>query len=337
MDERAIRAILFYEWKKGSSTREAADNINAALGPVTVSKSTAARWFQLFASGETRLDIRKRSGRPVELEDDALRDELLAHPDATTRELALTLGCTHGTIENRLHALGYRRVLARWTPYQLSAANLAARVSICQSLLFRPQRNDFLSNLVTGDESWVLYKNDTRTAYWLPRGEEPPTQPQPETHSRKVLLCCWWDARGMLYFELLSGQQTVTADVYTRQLRQLALAIREKRRRQSEVHLLHDNARPHVATATRRVLEDLGWDTVPHPAYSPDLAPSDYHLFRALKNSLRGRRFSDFNKLQTGLAYFFESQSAEFWERGIQSLPQRWEHVIETHGQYIVD
>ena len=66
-----------------------------------------------------------------------------------------------------------------------------------------------------------------------------------------------------------------------------------------QVHLLHDNARPHVASATRRQLEELGWITVPHPPYSPDLAPSDYHLFRALKNFLRGQSFADFDSLKT--------------------------------------
>ena len=87
----------------------------------------------------------------------------------------------------------------------------------------------------------------------------------------------------MLYWELLDGGQTVTADVDTRQLCQLAATIQEKRRR-TEVCLLHDNARPHVALATYRQLEELGWTTVPHPLYSPDLTPSDFHLFRSLKN-----------------------------------------------------
>lgn len=337
MDEHAIRAIIFYEFRRDNSTRQATDNINAALGEGTVSQSTVSRWFRRFASGDTSLEDQERSGRPVKMEDDALLGELQAHPDATTRELAQALGCTHTTIENRLHALGYRRVLARWTPHQLSSADRAVRVSVCQSLLLRPQRKDFLANLVTGDESWILYKNNTRTAYWLPRGEEPPAQPKPETHERKVLLCCWWDARGMIYYELLTGGETVTADVYVGQLRKLAAAMREKRRRMVEVHLLHDNARPHVASATRQQLEELAWTTVPHPPYSPDLAPSDYHLFRALKNFLRGQHFSDFDNLKVALANFFERQPAEFWERGIHSLPSRWTHVIDTFGEYIVD
>jgi histone-lysine N-methyltransferase SETMAR len=337
MDEHAIRAIIFYESRRGSSTRQATDNINAALGEGTVSQSTVNRWFRHFASGDTSLKNQERSGRPIELKDDVLLGELQAHPDATTRELAQALGYTHGNIENRLHALGYRRVLARWTPHQLSTANRAARVSICQSLLFHPQRKEFLANLVTGDESWILYKNDTRAAYWTPREEEPPAQPKMDTHGRKVLLCCWWDERGMIYYELLTGGETVTADVYVSQLRKLAAALREKRRRMVEVHLLHDNARPHVASATRQQLEELGWTTVPHPPYSPDLAPSDYHLFRSLKSFLRGQRFSDFDNLKNALANFFERQPAEFWKHGIQSLPNRWRHVIDKFGDYIVD
>ena len=90
----------------------------------------------------------------------------------------------------------------------------------------------------------------------------------------------------MLFWELLTGNDTVTAAVYCDQLHQLNAANRAKRPRRVDVNLLYDNARPHVASATRRQLEQLGWTTVPHPAYSPDIAPSDNHLFRSLKNFL---------------------------------------------------
>ena len=311
--------------------------MNEALGEGTVSHSTVARWFRRFASGDTSLEDNERSGRPVELEDRDLLREIQERPESTTRELAQSLGFAHTTIENRLHALGYRRVLARWTPHELTAANRSARVSICQSLLLQPQRKEFLESLVTGDESWILYKNEKRIAYWLPREEEPPAQPKPEFHGRKVLLCCWWDARGMIYYELLTQGNTVSAAVYVDQLHRLAAALREKRRRMAQVHLLHDNARPHVASATRRQLQELGWITVPHPPYSPDLAPSDYHLFRALKNFLRGQSFPDFNSLKSALETFFEQQPLDFWRRGIQSLPDRWQEVMDTCGEYIVD
>uniref|UniRef100_A0A8R1IGD3 Uncharacterized protein n=1 Tax=Caenorhabditis japonica TaxID=281687 RepID=A0A8R1IGD3_CAEJA len=66
------------------------------------------------------------------------------------------LHCSHQIISDRLHDLGYGRVLARWVPHALSPYQMQARVTACQSLLLTPQRKKFLADLVTGDESWVL-------------------------------------------------------------------------------------------------------------------------------------------------------------------------------------
>ncbi|KAG5318536.1 MOS1T transposase, partial [Pseudoatta argentina] len=49
--------------------------------------------------------------------------------------------------------------------------------------------------------------------------------------------------------------------------------------RHDKVILLHDNARPHVAKPVKTYLETLKWEVLPHPPYSPDIAPSDFHLF----------------------------------------------------------
>uniref|UniRef100_A0A8R1I163 Histone-lysine N-methyltransferase SETMAR n=1 Tax=Caenorhabditis japonica TaxID=281687 RepID=A0A8R1I163_CAEJA len=130
----------------------------------------------------------------------------------------------------------------------------------------------------------------------------------------------------MLYYELLPQGRTVNATIYSNQLASLALALREKRPRCSAVHLLHDNARPHVAKASQTKLQELNWDTVPHPPYSPDIAPSDYHLFRPIKLFLKMAVFN-----------FFDSQSAAFWKKSIDDLPERWLIVITNNSQYIVD
>jgi histone-lysine N-methyltransferase SETMAR len=55
--------------------------------------------------------------------------------------------------------------------------------------------------------------------------------------------------------------------------------------------LLHDNARPHSVSRTQAMLQEFGWEVFEHSAYSPDLAPSDFHLFPKLKEFLGGRRF----------------------------------------------
>ena len=56
--------------------------------------------------------------------------------------------------------------------------------------------------------------------------------------------------------------------------------------------MLHEKARPNTAIHTLQTLVKLGFTVLEHPAYSSDLAPSDYHLFGPLKDALRGRRFT---------------------------------------------
>ncbi|GBM68106.1 hypothetical protein AVEN_173092-1 [Araneus ventricosus] len=52
----------------------------------------------------------------------------------------------------------------------------------------------------------------------------------------------------------------------------------------SGVVFIRDNARPHSAVVTQQLLENFKWDVSDHPAYIPDLATSDFHLFSELKN-----------------------------------------------------
>jgi len=56
--------------------------------------------------------------------------------------------------------------------------------------------------------------------------------------------------------------------------------------------VLHDNARPHTARLTLETVEQLGLEVLLHPPYSPDLAPSDYHLFGPMKKMLGGQKFA---------------------------------------------
>jgi len=58
------------------------------------------------------------------------------------------------------------------------------------------------------------------------------------------------------------------------------------------VLFLHDNAPAHRALATQNKLAYMGFQYLDHPSHSPDLAPSNYHLFPRMKKQLKGRHFS---------------------------------------------
>ncbi len=123
----------------------------------------------------------------------------------------------------------------------------------------------------------------------------------------------------MLYWELLDKGQTVTTDVYTCQLRQFTTAIQEKRRRRMQVCLLHDNARPYVASATRQKLEELGWTGLRYPTHHtlptwriPTCISSAFS-----RTTCATRSSETLITSNLGLAGFFGRQPADFWERGI--------------------
>jgi transposase len=67
------------------------------------------------------------------------------------------------------------------------------------------------------------------------------------------------------------------------------------------VVLLHDNACPHTAARTRKLLEHFNRELFDHPPYSPDLAPSVYHLFTYMKNWLGLQRFNENEGLMNGV------------------------------------
>ena len=117
-------------------------------------------------------------------------------------------------------------------------------------------------------------------------------------------------------------------------------AVNEKQPELVNRVIFHDdNVTPHTYLATRQKLLKLGWEVMLHPpySYSPDLAPSDYYLFRSLQNSLNGKTFNDDKAVKSHLVQFFADEDQKFYERGIMKLPERWQKVIEQNGKYIID
>ena len=71
-----------------------------------------------------------------------------------------------------------------------------------------------------------------------------------------------------------------------------------------DVCLLHNNAWPHSVHVTTALLEKFKWDILDHLPYSPDLAPSDFHLFLHLKKHLAGKKFDDADEVQEEVMTF---------------------------------
>ena len=106
---------------------------------------------------------------------------------------------------------------------------------------------------------------------------------------------------------------------YANLLKQVRQSIKEKRRGKIRrgIMLHQDNAPVHTSRVAMDAVRECGYELLPHPPYSPDLAPSDFHLFPRLKKHLRGRRFDDDGELTAAVEGWLGDQDVDFYRSGI--------------------
>ena len=129
------------------------------------------------------------------------------------------------------------------------------------------------------------------------------------------MLCVWWNFDGILHFELVPNGRAISAELYCQQLEPVYEKLKQKYPaliNQRRVLKQQDNAKQHTFRKTKNKFEELdGVEVLPHLAYSPDCAPSDYGLFRSMQHFLMGRRFDSFDEVEEACQEFFDSKPAE--------------------------
>ncbi|KAF2352071.1 Transposase type 1 [Trinorchestia longiramus] len=155
-------------------------------------------------------------------------------------------------------------------------------------------------------------------------------------HQKKIMVTVWWSAIGVIHYSFLGVNETINVERYCDDLAVMHARLSENRpalvNRRSPI-LLHDNARPHVAMTVQKLTE-LGYETLPYPPYSPDLSPTDYHLFKHLSTFLDGKTFRSKQEVETTFKDFVASQPLTFHQQGIKNLVVRWQRCIAAQGSY---
>ena len=273
--------------------------------------------------------------------DNKILEQLIEeNPKQTTEELSTIFRCNDETIRVHLHEIGKSYRAGKWVPLDLTDFQKSIRVMICNSNLTRNSQEAFWKRIVTSDEKWVLYTNPDNKKQWLSPGQHPIPTPKPGLFPKKALLCIWWDWKGVIYWELLDYGLTVDSVRYCQQLDALTRNLKELRPElvnRKGVILQHDNAKPHTSKLTKDKIKELGYEVLPHPPHSPDIAPSDYHLFRSLAHFLKGKTYKEIDDIKRDLTLFFGKKSPDFYIDGIHSLLDKWQRVVDTDGEYLID
>ena len=132
-----------------------------------------------------------------------------------------------------------------------------------------------------------------------------------------VTIC--WSAAGLIHYSFLNPGETITSEKYAQQINEMHQKLQHLQPAlvNRKGPILHNNAQLHVAQPTFEKLSELGYKVLPHPPYSPDLLPTNYHIFKHLDNFLRGKHFHNQQEAENAFQEFVKSRNMDFYSIGI--------------------
>jgi len=141
--------------------------------------------------------------------------------------------------------------------------------------------------------------------------------------------CCIFGGISLVYYKLLKSKRR---DHYWGSLSNIINKIEPSTQGKTRPLLLQawqnyspDNARPHVAAPVKTYLETFKWEILLHPPYSPDIAPSDYHLFRSMTHGLSEQHFTSYEDTKNCIGDWIASKN--------EVLPTRYPHATRKMGK----
>jgi histone-lysine N-methyltransferase SETMAR len=187
----------------------------------------------------------------------------------------------------------------------------------------------------------MVYGYDVETkvqsSQWVSKKSPRPKKARQVSSHFKVMLTVFFDSEGFVHYKFLPQGRTVNKEYYLEVMQSLCEAARKKRPdawRENRWIPQHDNAPLHSSLPVRDFFAEHATTVLPHPPYSPDLAPADFFLFPKLKSTLKGRRFESIDAIKTNsLAHLCSIHKTAFQEC-FRTLQKRWQQCIQSRGKY---
>jgi len=133
--------------------------------------------------------------------------------------------------------------------------------------------------IITGNES-IVYAYDPKTklqsSQWKSPGSPRPKKARTQESKLKMMLICFFNQEGIVHRAFVPPGMTVNADFFCDVLRGLRENVRCKKPqkwRNQNLIIHHDNAPAHRSFKVSQFLAKNNMTVIPHPPYSPDLAP----------------------------------------------------------------
>ncbi|RCN39272.1 transposase [Ancylostoma caninum] len=276
---------------------------------------------------------------PPRDEESIIKSLMEADPTKSISELARELKISSKAVVSYLHNsnTSTEKEVGRWVPDERT---LQCRVEICSSLLLRNIRDPFLDRIVVYAEKWIYFENRKRATVWLDDAVPICSESAGAQNGEKVFLTMWWTSIGMIHYHFVQGGKPMAEDKFPRQITNMYKKLECKQPGLvSELDvkglfLLCDNPRPYTSLKSTVKLHQYRFEVLPHPPQSPDLLPSNYHVFRHLNCELAGKNFYTEAEVERAFLSFIASRKPEFFSDGLTELALRWRKCVSSNGSY---
>ena len=291
-------------------------------------------------------DQRCNNQRPLSATDqehaDAVEHLMSIRRDWSLIELANELAISSKSVSRLLKRLGYKKVTARWVPHDLSEEEKRNRVVAARENL-RWFRRDarMLGRIIAFDETvWRCYTppDPNQASEYRRSGEQPPTRVAQfrEPWSRQLIMAVRQDQ--IIGFDWLNPGDRWTQDSIINFLNDTIRSyVRDTMPGETPI-ILMDNAPWHTgARVMRFIREEMQWELLNHPAWSPDFDPLDREIFQRIKRPYKGKRYERFFELFSDVGEIVDYLNVNHTLTGTSNLPEVWAEIIDANGEYYFD
>ena len=233
------------------------------------------------------------------------------------------------------------KISARWVPHLLTDEQKRQWVKVAKKLLqmFPKYDKKQFANVVTGDETWVHYFEPVRKVsnkIWATKHNKRPITAKHSLSTKKVLYAIF-SGEGVAIKVPVKKGKSITRKYYKDVVLKKLKMYYQKRCPVTgfkHVRLLHDNAPAHTSAIVTAFLKKEKVTVLPHPSYSPDLAPCDFFLFPKLKAFLAVQKYQSRQALGSAIHQYLITVPKSAYRDAFK----KWIHLlklcISSHGEY---
>ena len=228
---------------------------------------TVFRWVKAFKAGKFSVEDDTRPGRPKTFVTKAniATVKIVVEQDArlSVKDIASCTGISEGSVQTILKKrLDLRKVCARWVPHLLNEEQKTQRLKCARELLktYKGCNSRVISNLLTGDETWVHMFEPQRRAdnkQWKRKVQKRPCIAKRTRSSKKILYAIFFTSSGPVVQVPCPSGHIVTGRFYKNSVLKDVKEFYTKKRPSkgwSGVHILHDNASCHKCEVVKSFL-----------------------------------------------------------------------------------